>query len=74
MDCFQKIDNGIEAYLNLSYENAVNELSDKPDKVELIENQTCSWKRVHSRTRCISVDSFKNGIKIRCMEGRILQQ
>ena len=62
--------NGIEAYLKLSYENAVNELSDEPDKVKLIENIKDILGNVSTHEqRCISVDSLKNGIKIRCNGG-----
>lgn len=67
---YDNLINGIEAYLKLSYENAVNELSDEPDKIELIENIKHILGNVSTHEqRCISVDSLKNGIKIRCNGG-----
>lgn len=67
---YDSLINGIEASLNLSYEDAINELSDEPDKMKLVK----SIKRILGKVstyeqRLISVDSFKNGIKIRCNGG-----
>jgi len=62
--------NGIEAFMKLSYEDAIHELSEEPNKVELVKmvkqilGNTSTYEQ-----RCISVDGFKDGIKIRCNGG-----
>lgn len=62
--------NGIEALMKLSYEDAIQELSEEPDKVELVKmvKQILGNTSTHEQ-RCISVDGFKDGIKIRCNGG-----
>ena len=62
--------NGIEALMKLSYEDAIHELSEEPDKVELVKivKQILGNTSTHEQ-RCISVDGFKDGIKIRCNGG-----
>ena len=62
--------NGIEALMKLSYEDAIHELSEEPDKVELVKTvkQILGNTSTHEQ-RCISVDGFKDGIKIRCNGG-----
>lgn len=62
--------NGIEALMQLSYEDAIHELSDEPDKVELVKmvKQILGNTSTHEQ-KCISVDGFKDGIKIRCNGG-----
>lgn len=67
---YDRLVNGIEAYLNLSYEKAANELSDEPDKVKLIKDiENILGNTSTYEQRCISVDGFKYGIKIRCNGG-----
>lgn len=67
---YNSIIDGIEAILDLSYEDAINELSNEPDKVELIKGIKRVFESVSTHEqRCINVDSFKHGIKIRCNGG-----
>ena len=56
--------------MKLSYEDAIHELSKEPDKVELVKmvKQILGNTSTHEQ-RCISVNSFKDGIKIRCNGG-----
>ena len=62
---------GIEAYLDMSYEDAVEELSDEPDKVELVKSiEQALGNQSTFEQRCISTDNFKDGIKIRCNGSR----
>lgn len=51
--------NGIEALMQLSYENAIHELSDEPDKIELVKmvKQILGNTSTHEQ-RCISVVSM----------------
>ena len=61
---------GIEAYLNLSYEEALHELSEKPDKTKLVARikEVLGTISTYGQ-RCIDIDNFKDGIKIRCNGG-----
>ncbi len=60
----------IEAYLNLSYEEAIHALSDKPDKSKLVTRikEVLGTISTYGQ-RCIDIDNFKDGIKIRCNGG-----
>lgn len=67
---YDNLINGIEASLNLSYEDAMNELPEKSDKVKLIKSIKHIFGNVSTHEqRCVSVDSFRDGIKIRCNGG-----
>jgi len=60
----------IEAYLNLSYEEAIHELSDKSDKVKLVTRIKEILGTISTYgQRLIDIDNFKDGIKIRCNGG-----
>jgi hypothetical protein len=61
---------GIETVMNLTDANIDKKLSDKPKAIELakrIKNLLESASLFE--LRCIDLDSFKDGIKIRCSGG-----
>lgn len=61
---------GIEAYLNLSYEEAIYKLSDKSNKSKLVTRIKEVLRTISTYgQRCIDIDNFKDGIKIRCNGG-----
>lgn len=61
---------GIEAYLNLSYEEAIYKLSDKSNKSKLVTRIKEVLRTISTYgQRCINIDNFKDGIKIRCNGG-----
>ena len=67
---YNSIIEGIEAVLNLSYEDAIDELSGSPNKVKLIKRIERIFENVSTfEQRCIVIDGFKDGIKIRCNGG-----
>ena len=67
---YDSLVNGIEAVANSSYEDAINELSNEPDKVELIKSIKSVFESVSTfEQRYIKADSFKGGIKIQCNGG-----
>lgn len=67
---YKSLINGIETILESSYEDAINELSNEPNKVELVKRIQRIFESVSTHEqRCVSIDSFKNCIKIRCNGG-----
>lgn len=67
---YDSLINGIEASLNLSYEDAMKELPEKSDKSKLIKSIKHILGNVSTHEqRCVSIDSFRDGIKIRCNGG-----
>lgn len=62
--------NGVETLINSSYEDVINKLSETPDKAELVKSIKSIMRTSTHEQRCISMDNFKDGFKIRCNGGR----